>query len=79
MPQTFHVFPFCSSIFISDVTVHEEVCVCARACAYIVCVCVHVYVCVCVFNKYIRDTFVVTLLLVCWHNYCDVVRVCINW
>ena len=46
------------------------VCVC-------VCVCVCVYVCVCLTDLF-RDTFIITLLLVCWHNYCNVVRVRVN-
>ena len=44
------------------------------------CVHAHVYVCVCVcVCDLFRDTFIVTLLLVCWHNYCNVVGVRINW
>ena len=49
-------------------------CVCAHARA-----CVHAYVCACVcLTDIFRDTFVVTLLLEFWHNYCNVVRVHIN-
>ena len=79
----FRVFPSSSSISISDVTVHEGVCVCVCVCACVcvcVCVCACVRVCVCLTDLF-RDSFIVTLLLVCWHNYCNVtvVRVHINW
>ena len=59
----------------------QQWCDCAWGC---VCVCVHMHeyvcacVCVCLTNIF-RDTFVVTFLLVCWRNYCNVVGVCINW
>ena len=61
-------------------TVHEDMCV-RVVCAHVyvcACACVHVCVCVCLTNIF-RDTFVVNLLLVCWHNYCNVVRECIKW